>query len=59
MKCFEDCLIESLQELLTEQFDNETKKAWLRFNTFIYDLFEIGMKTVENENEKRNDLKKN
>lgn len=48
--------MECLEESLEDDFDEEARKAWLRFNKFMFDQMEVGMNKVENEIEEREKL---
>ena len=55
-KCFEDSLLKCLEEMLLSNdaaFDIETRNAWIRFNKFIFDQLERGMRGIEKEIEQR------
>ena len=53
-KCFEESLIKCLEECLPdEQFHEDTRKAWIRLNNFIFEQLERGMQIIEKENEQR------
>ena len=55
--------IQIINKILLKENKVQSKQASLTkfvvcFKKFIYDLLEVGMKMVENENQKRDDVKK-